>query len=109
MKYRFILALVAGGLLATPAALQASNDVVTIPADIHGLDLSEPGDVGRAERRIAHAVKKACRSDPGYLSPSARRVMLSCRKTAREAAMQKLRSIELRQLAAQGSGAARQP
>lgn len=109
MKYQLILALVAGSLLATPMELQASAGVVTTRADMHGLDLSDPADVKKAELRVARAVRKACRSDVDHLSPKARRVMLECRKTTREVAMQKLRNRQLRQLATQGPGPARQP
>jgi UrcA family protein len=101
MKHRLIPALIAGCLFGTPMAVQASEAPTSVRVDMRGLDLSAPADVKIAERRIARAVKMACRSDVEHLSPRARRIARQCRETTRELAMRKLQGQQLQRLAAQ--------
>ncbi len=101
MKYRLIPALVAGYLAWAPMAVQASDTTATVRVDMRALDLSAPADVKTAERRIARAVRLACRSDVEHLSFKARRVARQCREAMRELALRKLQGRQLQQLAAQ--------
>lgn len=101
MKHRLIPALVAGCLAGAPMAAHASDAPTTVRVDTRALDLRAPRDVKTAERRIARAVKLACRSDVEHLSFKARRVARQCRETTRELAMRKLQGRQLQQLAAQ--------
>lgn len=101
MKHRLIPALIAGCLFGAPMAVQASEAPTSVRVDMRALDLSAPADVKIAERRIARAVKMACRSDVEHLSPRARRIARQCRETTRELAMRKLHGQQLQRLAAQ--------
>ncbi len=101
MTHRLIPALVAGCLAWAPMAAQASDAPMTVRVDMRALDLSAPADMKTAERRIARAVKLACRSDVEHLSFKARRVARQCRETTRELAIQNLQGRQLQKLAAQ--------
>jgi UrcA family protein len=101
MKHRLIPALLAGCLAATPMMARASEAPTRVRVDMRGLDLGTPADVKTAERRIARAVKMACRSDVEHLSPRARRIAKQCRETTRDLAMRTLQGRQLQQLAAQ--------
>lgn len=101
MKYRLIPALIAACLAGAPMAVQASDAPTSVRVDMRALDLRAPADVKIAERRIARAVKMACRSDVEHLSPRARRIARQCRETTRDLAMRKLQRRQLQQLATQ--------
>jgi UrcA family protein len=101
MKHRLIPALIAGCLAGAPMAVHASDAPTTVRVDMRALDLRAPADVKTAERRIARAVRLACKSDVEHLSFKARRVARQCRETTRELAMRKLQGRQLQQLAAQ--------
>lgn len=101
MKNRLIPALVAACLAAAPMTVQASGAPTTVRVNMRALDLRAPADVKTAERRIARAVRLACRSDVEHLSFKARRVARQCRETTRELAMRKLQGRQLQQLAVQ--------
>ena len=101
MTHRLIFALVALCLAGAPMAVHASDAPTRVRVDMRGLDLSAPADVKTAERRIARAVRLACKSDVEHLSFKARRIARQCRETTRDLAMRKLQGRQLQQLAAQ--------
>ena len=101
MKHRLIPALVAGCLAVLPLAAQASDTSTTVRVDMRALDLGKPGDMKTAHLRIARAAKAGCRNDVEHLTMKARRAARQCRNAVRELAVQKLRTRQLQQLAAQ--------
>lgn len=101
MTSPLVRALVAGCLAMLPVAAQASDSSTTVRVDMRALDLRAPGDVKTAHRRIDRAAKLACRNDVEHLDVKARRAARQCRSAVRELALEKLRTRQLRQLAAQ--------
>ncbi|MDO9364468.1 MAG: UrcA family protein [Sphingopyxis sp.] len=101
MKHRLISVLITGCLAAAPMAAHASDARTSVRVDMRTLDLRAPHDVKTAERRIARAVRLACKSDVEHLSFKARRIARQCRETTRDLAMRKLQGRQLQQLAAQ--------
>ena len=101
MKHRLISVLITGCLAAAPMAAHASDARTSVRVDMRTLDLRAPHDVKTAERRIARAVRSACKSDVEHLSFKARRIARQCRETTRDLAMRKLQGRQLQQLAAQ--------
>ena len=101
MKHRLISVLITGCLTAAPMAAHASDARTSVRVDMRTLDLRAPHDVKTAERRIARAVRLACKSDVEHLSFKARRIARQCRETTRDLAMRKLQGRQLQQLAAQ--------
>ncbi len=101
MASPLIRALVAASLAMLPLTAQASDTSTTVRVNMRALDLSAPGDVKTAHRRIARAAKAACRNDVEHLTLKARRAARACRDTMRDLALQKLRARQLQQLAAQ--------
>lgn len=101
MKNPLICVLIAGCLAGLPIVAQASDDSKTVRVDMRGLDLSAPDDTKTAHRRIDRAVRTVCRNDVEHLTFKARRAARQCRETMRGLALQKLRTRQLQQLAAQ--------
>ena len=101
MRFPLLRALAAAWLVALPMTAHASDAPTTVRVDVRALDLNAPADVATAQRRIARAVKGACRSDVEHLTIKARRSARACRDTMRGLALQKLRARQQQQLAAQ--------
>lgn len=101
MRFPLLRALAAAWLVALPLTAQASDAPTTVRVDMRSLDLNAPADVATAQRRIARAVKAACRNDIEHLTIKARRSARECRDTMRGLALQKLRARQQPQFAAQ--------
>lgn len=101
MRSPLFRTLAAAWLVALPLTVQASDASTTVRVDVRALDLGAPADVATAQRRIARAAKAACRNGVEHLTIKARRAARECRDTMRGLALQKLRTRQQPQFAAQ--------
>ena len=76
--------------LAPAVPAQAGGKTVEIKIPYDDLDLADPADVDKMERRIALAVKDACSLKPAYTT-SGRMLDQACADEARMAALKELK------------------
>ena len=99
MKKMLTLAALAAALLVAPAQAQSgSAQPVTFSVEYSDLDLSNPADVRRLDRRIEIAARTAC-GPTSSADPKGMREVRRCRIQASEAAsQQRSRAIAAAQL-----------
>lgn len=81
MKSLLSTAAILAAIAAPVAASTTPDDVTSIAVDVRDLDLSQPADRARADRRVNAAVRSLCETS-GQRTLAARTAEAECKKEA---------------------------